>query len=101
MEPWSKALIVQVFGRTVGYSYLTFKMNKLWKPAAKMDYVDLGRDFFLIWFSCVDDFDKVLKGGPWFIGGNFLAIRPWEPYFKASEAKLMSMAVWIRFLNYL
>nr|POE88721.1 hypothetical protein CFP56_39220 [Quercus suber] len=96
-EPWHKALIVKVFGRTVGYSYLTFKINELWKPAAKMDCVDLGRDFFLIRFNCADDFDKVLKGGPWFIGGHFLAIRPWEPYFKASEAKLTSVAVWIRF----
>ena len=41
-----------------------------------MDCVDLGKDFFLIRFSCVDDFDKVLNGGPWFIGGYFLAIRP-------------------------
>ena len=96
-EPWYKVLIVKVFGRNVGYSYLSFKINELWKPAAKMDCVDLGRDFFLIRFSCKDDFDKVLKGGPWFIGGHFLAIRPWEPYFKAFEAKLTSMAVWIRF----
>ena len=92
-EPWYKALIVKVFGRNVGYSYLTFKINELWKPTAKMDCVDLGRDFFLIRFSCKDDFDKVLKGGPWFIGGHFLAIRPWEPYFKASEAKLTFVAV--------
>ena len=96
-EPWYKALIVKVFGRNVGFSYLTFKIDELWKPAAKMECVDLGRDFFLIRFSCKDDFDKVLKGGPWFIGGHFLAIRPWEPYFKASEAKLTSVAVWIRF----
>ena len=74
--PWSKALIVKVFGRTVGYNYLTFKINELWKPGAKLDYVDLGRDFFLIRFNCADDFDKVSKGGPWFIGGHFLAIRP-------------------------
>ena len=26
---WSKALIVKVFGRTVGFSYLTFKLNAL------------------------------------------------------------------------
>ena len=25
--------------------------------------VDLGKDFFLIRFNCVDDYDKVLKGG--------------------------------------
>lgn len=73
---WSKALIVKVYGRTVGFNYLTFKINTLWKPTAKMDCVTLGRGFFLIRFSCNDDFDKVLRGGPWFIGEHFLAIKP-------------------------
>ena len=35
--PWTKALIMKVFGRIVGYSYLTFKINALWKPVARMD----------------------------------------------------------------
>ena len=39
---------------------------------------------------------KVLRGGPWFVGEHFLAIRPWEPYFKALEAKLSSVAIWVR-----
>ena len=95
--PWSKALIVKVFGRTVGYSYLTFKLNALWKPATRMDCVNLGKDYFLIKFYCADDYDKVLHGGPWFIGEHFLAIKPWEPYFRASGDNLTSVAVWVRF----
>ena len=31
---WSKALIVKVYGRTIGFNYLTFKINALWKPMA-------------------------------------------------------------------
>ena len=38
-----------------------------------------------------------MPGSPWFVGDHFLAIKPWEPYFKASEAKLSSMAVWVKF----
>uniref|UniRef100_A0A7N2M3V1 DUF4283 domain-containing protein n=1 Tax=Quercus lobata TaxID=97700 RepID=A0A7N2M3V1_QUELO len=94
--PWSKALIVKVYGRTVGFSYLTFKLNALWKPMAKMDCVNLGKDFFLIKFSDPSYYDKVLKGGPWFFGEHFLAIKPWEPYIKASEATFSSVAVWVR-----
>ena len=94
--PWSKALIVKVYGRSVGFHYLTFKLNALWKPMAKMDCVTLGKGFFLIRFSCSDDFDRVLRGSPWFIGEHFLAIKPWEPYFKASKAKLTLVAVWVR-----
>ena len=63
--PWTKALIVKVYGRTVGYSYLTFKLTTLWKPVAKMDCVDLGKDFYLIKFSEDSDYDKVLRGGPY------------------------------------
>ena len=51
--PWLKALIVNVYGRSVGFHYLIFKINALWKPTAKMDYVTLGRGFFLIRFSAV------------------------------------------------
>lgn len=94
--PWSRALIVKVFGRSVGYHYLTFKINALWKPTAKMDCVTLGKGFFLVRFSNSEDYDNVLRGGPWFIGDYFLAIKPWEPYFIASEAKLTSVAAWVR-----
>ena len=45
--PWLKALIVKVFGRLVGCNYLTFKLNALWKPVARMDCIDLSKDFFL------------------------------------------------------
>ena len=45
-EPWSKALIVKVFGRIVGFNCPTFKINALWKPTAKMDCMDSGRGFF-------------------------------------------------------
>ena len=63
--PWSKTLIVKVYGRTVDFNYLTFKINTLWKPSAIMDCVNLGKDYFLIKFSSDDDYDKMLKGGLW------------------------------------
>ena len=72
--PWSKALIVKVLGRTVGYSYLSSKLNALWKPAARLDCVNLGKDYFLIKFHCANDYDQVLRGGPWFIGEHFWSL---------------------------
>nr|POF24288.1 hypothetical protein CFP56_40403 [Quercus suber] len=62
--PWSKALIVKVYGRTLGYNYLIFKINTLWNPMAKMDCVNLGKYFFLIKFSDEGDYDNFLCGGP-------------------------------------
>ena len=87
---------MKVYGRSVGFHCLTFKINALWKQMEKMDCVNFGRGFFLIRFSSTDDYDKVLCGGPWFIGGHFPTIKPWEPYFKASKAKLTLVVVWVR-----
>lgn len=42
---------------------------------------------------------KFSEEGPWFIGEHFLAMKQWQPYFKASEAKLNSIAVWVSFLE--
>ena len=51
----------------------------------------------MIKFYCADDYDQVLRGGPWFIGEHFLAIKPWEPYFRALGDNLTSVAVWVSF----
>ena len=58
--------------------------------------MDLGRDFYLMRFGLVEDFENVIKGRPWFIGGHFLTIRAWEPNFKPASAVCNAVAVWIR-----
>ena len=93
---WRKALIIKAFGRKVGYNYLYPKIRSLWNPCGKMDCIDLGSDYFLIKFDLEDDVDRVLKGGPWFIGQQFPAIRQWELEFRASKATFSFVAVWVR-----
>ncbi|XP_023872239.1 uncharacterized protein LOC111984850 [Quercus suber] len=94
---WSNVIIVKVFGRTVGFHFLHSKISSLRKPGGRLDVVDLGKDFFLVRFGLKEDLDKVLKGGPWFIGEHFLTIRPWVPNFRPSTASLTFVAVWARF----
>ena len=93
---WKDALIVKVFGKTIGYHFLISRLISFWKPVGKMDCIDLGNDFFLIRFSIMKDRARVLKDGPWFVGGHYLSIRCWEPNFMAAIANLSVVAVWIR-----
>ncbi|XP_065638160.1 uncharacterized protein LOC136071147 [Quercus suber] len=93
---WAHALIVKVFGRTVGFHFLHSRVMSMWKPAGRLDCVDLGKDFFLIRFGLVEDYDRVLRGGPWFVGGHYLTMRMWEPNFKPSLAACSLVAVWAR-----
>ena len=94
--PWQKALIIKTFGKRMAFSFLVERVRKMWSPCGGMDCIDLGYDYYLVKFELAEDVDSILKGGPWFIGHQFLAIRQWEPEFKASTATLSSVAVWIR-----
>ena len=71
---WEFALIVKVIGRIVGFHFLRNRVMSLWKPAGRLDCVNLGKDFFLMRFGLVEDYNNVLNGGPWFIREHFLSI---------------------------
>nr|POF11800.1 hypothetical protein CFP56_47379 [Quercus suber] len=47
-------------------------------------------------FKLQADLESVLRGGPWFVGSQCLAIRQWELDFIASSATFSSMLVWVR-----
>ena len=67
-NPWARALIVKVYGRVVGLSFLHSRLLSMWKPTGRLDCVDLEHGFYLTHFSLKDDYETVLKKGPWFIG---------------------------------
>lgn len=63
------------------------------KPVGRLDCVDLGHGFFLTHFYLKEEYEATLMRGPWFIGEQFLSIRPWEPNFQPAMANVTSVAV--------
>ena len=74
-RPWTNALIVKVFGKSIGHHFLVSRLGGMWNPTDKMSCVDLGFRFILIRFTLKADFSKILSGGPWFVSGHYLSIR--------------------------
>ena len=54
-KPWSNALIIKLYGRTVGFNFLQSKLNLLWKQYRRIDCVDLGKDFYSVRFLVKKD----------------------------------------------
>ena len=46
-SPWTHALIVKVYGRSVGFNFIHNKLLSMWKPVGRLDCVGLGPGFFL------------------------------------------------------
>ena len=87
---------MKVYGWNVGLNFIQAKLLALWKPAGRLDCVDLGLGFFLTRLSVREDYENMLRKGSCFIGDHFLSIRPWEPDFKPALASVLSIAVWVR-----
>ncbi|XP_019232190.1 PREDICTED: uncharacterized protein LOC109212916 [Nicotiana attenuata] len=94
--PWRYSIIIKVFKRKMPHHVLRSKLIELWKPSKQLIWIDLGWDFYIVKFSLEESMVKALHLGPWFISGNFLSVRKWEPKFVAQEATLTSTAIWIR-----
>lgn len=60
-QRWTKALIVKVYGKTAGYSFL--KKNAWNMEAYKnLIIINLGKDFFLIDFKQIENYIKAAHG---------------------------------------
>ncbi|KAG5605157.1 hypothetical protein H5410_026649 [Solanum commersonii] len=58
--------------------YQPWCLLKLNEP---LTLVDLGSNYQIAKFSQVESISKVLHEGPWFVIGNFLTVKRWEPNF--------------------
>ena len=88
---------MKMYDRSMGLSFLHNRLLSMWKPAGRLDCVNLGHGFYLTRFYLRGDYEVTLKRGPWFIGEHFLSIRPWKPNFQPTSENVTSMAVQIRF----
>ncbi|XP_019200239.1 PREDICTED: uncharacterized protein LOC109193862 [Ipomoea nil] len=96
-RPWRQALIVKVWGKQVGYSYLHRRLSALWRPKGTMDLVALDNEYYLVKFSSVDDLDYAKYEGPWIILNHYLIVKEWTPDFDPMTDKMEKVLVWIRF----
>ncbi|OMO54403.1 hypothetical protein CCACVL1_27838 [Corchorus capsularis] len=93
-EPWRKTLIVKLLGKTQAFNLLLSKLRSLWNLKAKFSLVDLGNDFYLVKVENPEAYLRILTEGPWVVGGYYLTVRKWKPFFNSSEETISYTSVW-------
>ncbi|RYR54467.1 hypothetical protein Ahy_A06g029749 [Arachis hypogaea] len=61
--------------------------------------MDLEKGFFLVQFSCHEDYGYVLFEGPWMIADHYMLVQRWRPLFIPQETEMQKLATWMRILN--
>lgn len=93
-RPWKQGLIVNLLGRRIGFKALENRLNQMWVQIGVMNIVDLGCDFFLVYLSHPEDYEKALNNGPWLIYDHYLIIREWRSNFRPEKEEVERVAVW-------
>ncbi|KAJ9186726.1 hypothetical protein P3X46_002269 [Hevea brasiliensis] len=91
---WSKAVVVRLMGKKLDYKALYNRVIAMWN-ARDAKIVDLGNDYFLIKFSCEEEYHRALLDGPWIINGSYLVVKPWTQDFNAMNTAIDSAIVWV------
>jgi hypothetical protein len=95
-KPWRQGLIVKLFGRRIGYKALENRLKQMWVRKGVITIIDLGKDYFLVYFSNEEDYTRAQEDGPWLIYDHYLIVREWSPNFYPNEATIDTASVWVR-----
>ncbi|KAL4273588.1 hypothetical protein GQ457_13G013000 [Hibiscus cannabinus] len=91
-----KSMIIRLLDRAIGYRALRNRIMALWSPSGEINLIDLDNGYYLVRFAMEEDFNKVLKGGPWVIYGSYLTVQPWHQFFNTEEVHPSHIMVWVR-----
>jgi hypothetical protein len=95
-RPWRQGLIVKLMGRRIGYKALETRLKQIWVRKGVINIIDLGFEYFLVYFTNEEDYTKALEDGPWLIYDHYLIAREWTPNFHPNNATIEKAAVWVR-----
>ena len=95
-QPWKHALIIKMFNSKIGYMSLMKRLKRKWELKGGLTLTDIGHDFFIARFSCLDDYNHVLTQGPWMFEDNYLTIRKWIPNFIPTDCPMRFLTAWVR-----
>ena len=96
-EEWGSTLVGRTMGRKLPYSLITKVTDRLWANDGLIDTLATDSGYYFFTFSSVETRDAILEGGPWFVAGQPLLLRPWKPHFSFQNEEIHSIPIWVNF----
>lgn len=93
---WSRSLIVKFLGGNIGYMQLRRRVSVLLGKSGKIDLMDIGNGYHIVFFQSMEDYYFALEGGPWIIQSHYLTVQTWKRNFNPWNVTLRKVAIWVR-----
>ena len=77
--------------------YWFFKnMRAAWDLAQEVQFKPLEDNLYTVQFSCLDDWERVTRDGPWHFRGDAVIIKPYDGLAKPSTVLLDTIEIWLQ-----
>ncbi|CAN1299172.1 Uncharacterized protein At4g02000 [Linum perenne] len=71
------------------------RLEYLWAKSGPIQVSDLSNNFYLVRFSCKEDYSSAAFKGPWKIYNYYITVSQWSPSFN-DEAPIKTIMTWVR-----
>ncbi|XP_020675529.1 uncharacterized protein LOC110094606, partial [Dendrobium catenatum] len=71
-------------------------IKRTWSLKGSVQLLSLNDGFFLLRFSCVEDFDMVWSRGVWFLLGKPFVLQKWHPKFVPKKEDFATVPIWVK-----
>lgn len=90
------ALICKFVGLWPSEKDLSKWIQQRWKPKGHIELKLGAKGFFTVIFSNIEDKEKILEGGPYFMNNGGFFIQHWEDCYNPDKEKMLAAPVWVR-----
>ncbi|XP_020697335.2 uncharacterized protein LOC110110279 [Dendrobium catenatum] len=95
-EYWKLCLVSYSIERRPYYEALLGAIKRTWSLKGSVQLLSLNDGFFLLRFSCVEDFDMVWSRGVWFLLGKPFVLQKWHPKFVPKRVDFATVPIWVK-----
>lgn len=78
------------------HSTLFNSMRTAWSTAQQVFFKPKGANLFIVQFSCLGDWKRVMDGGPWLFRNAAVVIQEYDGFSNVNDYKLDKIPVWAR-----
>lgn len=75
------------------YYYFNPYVNREWKAKCKWEVFSKDNGFYLVKFEMLEDLEKVLNGGTWFMDSKLIFTNIWDANFQFDRDMLDSYSI--------
>ncbi|KAF8394791.1 hypothetical protein HHK36_018727 [Tetracentron sinense] len=99
LAEWRSSLVGFFVGPKPSFYVMKSTVERIWKLKGAVEVFSLDNGFFIFKLNCVEDKERILEGGPWYIRNSPLILREWDRKVSLEKLDFKEMPVWVKIYN--